>query len=92
MNKYLKYGIMGVIAVSLSAILFKPEPQANEPAPRSYEEIIRSGVLRAVTEYNSISYHAQADSIGGLQNERGEKNRRHTARHLRPVGQQRIDK
>ena len=66
MNKYLQYGIMGVIAVSLSAILFKPEPQANEPAPRSYEEIIRSGVLRAVTEYNSISYHAQADSIGGL--------------------------
>jgi ABC-type amino acid transport substrate-binding protein len=66
MNKYLKYGIMGVIAVSLSAILFKPEPQASEPAPRSYEEIIRSGVLRAVTEYNSISYHAQADSIGGL--------------------------
>ena len=66
MNKYLKYGIMGVIAVSLSAILFKPEPQANEPAPRSYEEIIRSGVLHAVTEYNSISYHAQADSIGGL--------------------------
>ena len=66
MNKYLKYGIMGVIAVSLSAILYKPEPQANEPAPRSYEEIIRSGVLRAVTEYNSISYHAQADSIGGL--------------------------
>ena len=66
MNKYLKYGIMGVIAVSLSAILFKPEPQANEPAPRSYEEIIQSGVLRAVTEYNSISYHAQADSIGGL--------------------------
>ena len=66
MNKYLKYGIMGVIAVSLSAILFKPEPQVNEPAPRSYEEIIRSGVLRAVTEYNSISYHAQADSIGGL--------------------------
>lgn len=66
MNKYLKYGIMGVIAVSLSAILFKPEPQAIEPAPRSYEEIIQSGVLRAVTEYNSISYHAQADSIGGL--------------------------
>lgn len=66
MNKYLKYGIMGVIAVSLSAILFKPEPQASEPAPRSYEEIIQSGVLRAVTEYNSISYHAQADSIGGL--------------------------
>lgn len=66
MNKYLKYGIMGVVAVSLSAILFKPEPAPPTPAPRGYEEIIRTGILRAVTEYNSISYHAQADSIGGL--------------------------
>ena len=66
MNKYLKYGIMGVIAVALSAILFKPKPAPPTPAPRSYEEIIRSGILRAVTEYNSVSYHAQADSIGGL--------------------------
>ena len=67
MNKYLKYGIMGVIAVSLSAIPFQPKnKEKSVPAPRSYEEIIRSGILRAVTEYNSISYHAQADSIGGL--------------------------
>ena len=66
MNKYLKYGIMGVIAVTLSAILFKSKPTPPAPAPRSYEEIIRSGILRAVTEYNSVSYHAQADSIGGL--------------------------
>ena len=66
MNKYLKYGIMGVIAVTLSAILFKSKPTPPAPAPRSYEEIIRSGILRAVTEYNSVSYHAEADSIGGL--------------------------
>lgn len=66
MNKYLKYGIMGMTAVTLSAILFKPEPKAPAPSLRSYEEIIHSGILRAVTEYNSISYHAQADSTGGL--------------------------
>ena len=66
MNKYLKYGIMGVVAVALSATLFRPEPKTPTPALRSYEEIIRSGILRAVTEYNSISYHAQADSIVGL--------------------------
>lgn len=67
MKKYLKYGIMGVIAVALSAVLFKPRSQ-SEPAsaPRSYEEIIRSGVLRAVTEYNSISFHVEGDSINGL--------------------------
>ena len=66
MNKYLKYGIMGVVAVALSATLFRPEPKTPTPALRSFEEIIRSGILRAVTEYNSISYHAQADSIVGL--------------------------
>ncbi len=67
MNKYLKYGIMGAIAVALSAILFKSSPQESvQKLPRSYEEIIRSGILRAVTEYNSISFHVQEDTINGL--------------------------
>lgn len=67
MNKYLKYGIMGVTAVALSAILFTPHhPETFHSYPRSYEEIIRSGVLRAVTEYNSISFHAKEDTIDGL--------------------------
>ena len=68
MKKYLKYGMMGVIAVALSAILFKPQPQQEmvEVSSRSYEEIVRSGILRAVTEYNSISFHVEEDTINGL--------------------------
>jgi len=67
MNKYLKYAIMGVIAVALSAILFKPQPVEDVPSPqRDYEAIIQSGILRAVTEYNSISFHVQDDTINGL--------------------------
>ena len=67
MNKYLKYGIMGFIAASLSAILFNPAKEKDIPTyPRSYEEIIASGVLRAVTEYNSVSFHSIEDTIGGL--------------------------
>ena len=68
MKKYLKYGIMGVIAVVLSAILFTP-PTEEVPAAsavRDYDKIIQSGVLRAVTEYNSISYFLQGDTIDGL--------------------------
>ena len=59
MNKYLKYGIMGVTAVALSALLFTPREQETEilPASRDYAEIVRSGVLRAITEYNSVSFH-----------------------------------
>ena len=66
MNKYVKYGIMGVIAVTLSAVFFHSQPDHMPTAPRSYQDIMESGVLRAVTEYNSVSYHAQGDTIGGL--------------------------
>ena len=67
MRKYVKYVMMGVIAVALSAIIFKPHTPSNTPnAVRNYEEIVNSGILRAITEYNSISYHAQGDTIGGL--------------------------
>lgn len=67
MNKYLKYGIMGFIAASLSVMLLNTSPKKVLPTyPRSYEEIIESGVLRAVTEYNSISFHSMDDTIVGL--------------------------
>ena len=67
MRKYVKYVMMGVIAVALSAIIFKPHTPSNTPnAIRNFEEIVNSGILRAITEYNSISYHAQGDTIGGL--------------------------
>ena len=67
MNKYLKYGIMGVIAVALSAVLFTPKHQeAPGSSLRGYDEIIQSCTLRAVTEYNSISYFVEDDTIDGL--------------------------
>lgn len=67
MNKYLKYGIMGVIAVALSTLLFTPKGQeAPVSSLRGYEEIIQSCTLRAVTEYNSISYFVEDDTIDGL--------------------------
>ena len=67
MNKYLKYGIMGILAVSISAMIYDSHPQEElPPSPRTYTEIIQSGVLRAVTEYNSISFHVQGDTLEGL--------------------------
>lgn len=52
MNKYLKYGIMGVISVALSGILFTSRYKKEVTHPlRSYEDILHSGVLRAVTSH-----------------------------------------
>ena len=67
MKNYLKYGIMGLIAAIVSAIVFKGKTEeVHEPSIRQYEEIVSSGILRAVTEYNSISFHVQEDTLGGL--------------------------
>lgn len=70
MKKYLKYvlkyGIMGVIAVEFYTHFLKTDQETPETHVRNYEEIVQSGVLRAVTEYNSLSYHAQEDTICGF--------------------------
>lgn len=34
--------------------------------PRDYQTIVESGILRAVTEYNSISYFADGDTVSGF--------------------------
>ena len=65
MRKYIKYVFMGILAVIISAILF-PTSKETLPMPRTYNEIIQSGVLRAVTEYNSLNYYAKGDSIEGF--------------------------
>ena len=55
MKKYFKYILMGILAVALSTFLFKKKAE-EVTMPRDYAEISESGILRAVTEYNSISY------------------------------------
>ncbi len=66
MNKYVKYIILGIIAVAISSLLFQPKEDTNTFPQRDYAEIIQSGILRAVTEYNSVNYHANGDSMVGF--------------------------
>lgn len=65
MKKYLKYIPIGILAVILSALLF-PKKREAYTVPRDYPEIVASGILRAVTEYNSISYYADGDTVNGF--------------------------
>ena len=57
---------MGITATVLSVLLFKPTATKQTNIIRDYETIKQSGIIRAVTEYNSISYHAVGDSIEGF--------------------------
>ena len=66
MKKYLKYGIMGIFAVIVSSHFLKKEKTEEKITVRNYGQIIQSGVLKAVTEYNAFSFHAQEDTISGF--------------------------
>ena len=65
MKRYLKYIIIGIVAVALYTLLF-PKKEQEKSEPRDYQAIVESGVLRAVTEYNSISYFADGDTVSGF--------------------------
>ena len=54
-----------VIALISSILLSRKHPKEIF-APRDYPEIIASGVLNAVTEYNAISYHVDSGQITGF--------------------------
>jgi len=100
MKKFLKYGIMGILAAVISFLFLKPEKKEEKVITRNYEQIIRSGILRAVTEYNAFSYHAKDDTIGGFHYElllafaRSKNLKAHPRsrkRRIRHIGQQRIE-
>ena len=46
--------------------LLKKKTEAETSLPRDYAEIAASGILRAVTEYNSISFYADGDTVSGF--------------------------
>lgn len=75
MQTYLKehksWLYVGLTIAALLALLiatFTLKPVADEPPPmhRDYAEILQSDTLRATTEYNSISFFVQGDTLSGF--------------------------
>lgn len=67
MNKrrILKYIILGIVAVSLATLL-RPKQQKPAAEPRDWSQIVAEGVLRAATEYNSVSFYVDGDTLSGF--------------------------
>lgn len=63
--KLLKYVILGLIAALLATFFFdkKDKPQGH---PRDYAEIAAEGIIHAATEYNSISFYVDGDTLSGF--------------------------
>ena len=65
-DKWLRYGLIAV-AVAIGVIVFNSREEQKETfSPRDYAEIEESGILRAVTEYNRVSYHVDKDTLRGF--------------------------
>lgn len=63
-SKYLKYLILGLIsALVVTFWLDKDEPVGH---PREYQEIAADGTLNVATEYNSISFFVDGDTVTGF--------------------------
>ena len=65
-RKLLKYLLIGIVATLIATFLLPKEEDATANTPRDYEAILQSGVLRATTEYNAISYYVDGDTVSGL--------------------------
>ena len=65
--KLIRILIIGLIPVTILFVMTRKKKVIEKP--REYTEIIKSGVLKVVTEYNSLSYYAKGDSTAGFQYE-----------------------
>lgn len=66
-KRNLKFLILIIITILIALYFNHNGP--TKSTPRDYAEIKQSGVLRVVTEYNSLSYFVEGDSISGFQYE-----------------------
>lgn len=64
-RNYLKYLLLGVICF-LVLWLWPQKKEKENGHPRDYVEIIASGILHAATEYNSISFYVDGDTVTGF--------------------------
>lgn len=60
--KYVVIALIGAVAVRY----FSPTPEKPVKSPRDYPAIATEGILRAATEYNSISFYVDGDTLSGF--------------------------
>ena len=63
--KLVRY-VLIALAIGIFTAILSTRRDKDTSHPRDYDEIAASGVLRAVVEYNSFSYHVSGDTVEGF--------------------------
>lgn len=79
--KILRYLLLGFVAALIATYLI-PSKQPQKGVPRDYPEIAADGVLHATTEYNTLSFHVDGDTLSGFNYELIEAFARHHSLRL----------
>ena len=66
LRKGVRYIIIALAIAAGIIMLNTQEEEKPASSPRDYAEILSSGQLRAVTEYNAVSYHVSKDTLQGF--------------------------
>lgn len=65
-KNYVRYGLI-MLAIGIGATWMGTQTEEETiTSPRDFGEIRQEGLLRAVTEYNALSYHVTTDTIQGF--------------------------
>ena len=66
LRKGVRYIIIALAIAAGIIMLNTQEEEKPASSPRDYAEILSSGKLRAVKEYNAVSYHVSKDTFQGF--------------------------
>lgn len=64
-SRLLKYALLGIAAALIAHYLIEKE-EKPKGHPRDYAEIAAEGIIHASTEYNSISFYVDDDTLSGF--------------------------
>ena len=64
-SRLFKYALLGIAAALIAHYLIKKE-EKPKGHPRDYAEIAAEGIIHASTEYNSISFYVDDDTLSGF--------------------------
>lgn len=64
-KKLLKYLVLGIVATLIATFLL-PSKEKQVTHPRDYHEIAGEGTIHVATEYNSISFFVNGDTLSGF--------------------------
>ena len=64
-KKLLKYLVLGIVATLIATFLL-PSKEKQVTHPRDYHEIAGEGAIHVATEYNSISFFVNGDTLSGF--------------------------